>query len=411
SGSHTIPRLILNKLGRLELDKTEKEMELLGRDLTLQNPSNGGNLAFVSLLPQFLLNRSLGFLSYLFNRIENSFDAIVSHRNYYPNEAELLALLKHPELMGRDPEKMRPLTQCLTSISHFIDYGAKLTDQTLKAWADIGFLTHGFRLWRYDTLGDTNSLLAQFGFQPAPTPRPFNEVFGKGFIYSDKETGLTLEFRRGYLLATHPEHGTLVIRNSSPVFGRDLLKHPAYYLKKSLTPHEILTFDPRTLNDLDSILHYRHYPSNLNDKDESSAHGISNLTQGIMDLNTRYRKFKIDTEAFQKGEFIGHLVPGLPKIIDVLNKLQSKKIPLPDLAFVQPEYLPYQPYFYRDADMRKVDRFPLTPQHLKELNDFVKGQWSPQKYLESDWIRFLQQAGVENRGELVMLAPEKSSSG
>ncbi|MBY0402993.1 MAG: hypothetical protein K2X66_03785, partial [Cyanobacteria bacterium] len=243
-----------------------------------------------------------------------------------------------------------------------------------------------------------------FGFKPAPESRPLNEVFGKGFLFKDQASGSNVEFRRGYLLVTHPEKGTLVIRNSSPVFGRDLLRHPAYYLKKPLTPEGILTFDPRTLTDQDSILYREHYP-NKNNSDTHSAKSLSALTNSLLEINTRYRKFKLDTEAFDNGSFTGQHSPGLPKLVNVLNQLKAQGKELPDLAFTQPEFPPYQPYFYFDADMKKTDQFRLTPSHLQELNDFVSGQWSEKKYLESDWIRFLTQAGVENRGELVMLEP------
>ncbi|MBY0405931.1 MAG: ankyrin repeat domain-containing protein, partial [Cyanobacteria bacterium] len=375
---------------------------LMQKHLTNQNLSNPGALAFVSFLPDLLLNQPMRYLNSSFLKIEKFFSEYSAQRDFHPNEAELLLMIKHPDLWDRDPQKASALTRCLTSISHFIDIDASLTDETLKTWGDIGFLTHGFRFWRYDTLGGPQSLLAQFGFQPATESRPLNDVFGKGFLYKDQPSGSLVEFRRGYLLITHPEKGTLVIRNSSPVFGRDLLRHPAYYVKTPLTPNELLSFDPRTLTDQDSILYRDHYP-NRNNSDSHSAKSLSALTNTLLDLNTRYRKFKLDTEAFENGTFKGHLSPGLPKWVQVLNQLKAQGKPLPDLAFTQPEFPPYQPYFYFDADMNKTDRFPLTPSHLQELNDFVSGQWSDKKYPESDWIRFLNQAGVKNHGELVLL--------
>jgi ankyrin repeat protein len=406
-------KLVLNHTLELSPDAKQKlalhllmvkHLILMGKHLTDLNPTNRGTLAFVSLLPDLLLNHSINYLNDNFAKIEQFFDTHPTQRNFHPYEAELLVMLKHPELWDRYPQKTSRLTRCLTSISHFIDVGAKLSDETLKTWGDIGFLTHGFRFWRYDTLGGSQSLLAQFGFRPAPESRPLNEVFGKGFLYKDQPSGSLVEFRRGYLLITHPEKGTLVIRNSSPMFGRDLLRHPAYYLKKPLIPNELLSFDPRTLNDQDSILYRDHYP-NRNNSDSHSAKSISALTETLLEINDQYRKFKLDTEAFENGTFTGHLSPGLPKLVNVLNQLKAQGKPLPDLAFTQPEFPPYQPYFYFDGDMKKTDRFPLTPSHLQELNDFVSGQWSEKKYLESDWIRFLTQAGVENHGELVMLEP------
>ena len=42
------------------------------------------------------------------------------------------------------------------------------------------------------------------------------------------------EFRRGYLLVSHPAHGTLIIRNSSHDFGRDRLLEVAYWSRKAI---------------------------------------------------------------------------------------------------------------------------------------------------------------------------------
>ncbi|MBY0405862.1 MAG: ankyrin repeat domain-containing protein [Cyanobacteria bacterium] len=385
--------------------KFMKSMVQLMKNFNSQDPQNPGSLGFVSILPDLLLNHSISWMNTLFNRIESAYDNHPSMREYHPNEAELLLLIKHPELMERNPEKIGSLTRCLTSISHFVDVAARLSDQTLKCWGDIGFLTHGFRFWRYDTVGGADSLLAQFGFEPAPETRPLNDVFGKGFLYQRPTSRTLIEFRRGYLLVTNPERGTLVIRNSSPAFGRDLLKHPAYYLKKQMSREQVLAFDPRTLADQDSLLYRRHYPNQINSSHESSQ-GIVFLTNALLEINTQYRNYKLDTEAFHQGHFKGHLSPGLPKLVKVLTMFQAKGLTLPDLAFTQSEFPPYQPYFYDDLDMKKTDRFPMTPAHLKELTDFVNGAWTERKYPESDWIRFLQQAGVENRGELVMLEPE-----
>jgi hypothetical protein len=370
-----------------------------------QKQNNPGSLAFVSLLPELLLKEPSHFLNPYLSKIETFMGGFPDQRNYHPNEAELLLMLKHPDLLEREPKKAGTLTKCLTSISYFMSIGAELSDETLKTWGDIGFLTHGFRFWRYDTVGGNESLFAQFGFQPTPDSRLLNEVFGKGFLYEDKASGSWVEFRRGYLLVSHPEKGTLVIRNSSPVFGRDLLRHPSYYLKKSLTKSEILDFDPRSLTDKDSILYREHYPNKKNSS-KDSAQGITGLTNTLLDINNRYRKFKFDTEAFGGGEFKGHLSAGFVKLVQVLNDFKLHGKPVPDLAFVQPEFPIYAPYpFGEDASGRLVNRYQLTPSSMKELNDFATGNWTEEKYPHSSLIEFIKKAGVENRGELVMLEP------
>ncbi|MBY0403173.1 MAG: ankyrin repeat domain-containing protein [Cyanobacteria bacterium] len=363
-----------------------------------------------SLMPQLMWNHPITDLHQLFQLSERFFDNNRPLRNFHPNEAELMLLIKHPDLLDRPQGKINSLSTCLTSISHFIDTGAQLSDKTLKTWGELGFLTHGFRFWRFDALGGSKSLLAQFGFKPFPDPRPFDNVFGKGFLYKDKASGAWVEFRRGYLLVTHPDDGTLVVRNSSPAFGRDLLRHPAYYLKTPLTLSDLNAFDPRTLKDSDSVLHRQHYPPRMGNVSSSSqgADAIAALTEILLKVKDDYRKFKLDTEGFDpQGQFTGHLSPGLGKMVDFLNRAKAQGKPLPDLAFVNPEYPIYQPYsFGEDASGKLVNRLKITPSILKELNHFVLGGWTEEKYPDSVWLQFIKMAGVENRGELVMLSPE-----
>ncbi|MBY0403507.1 MAG: ankyrin repeat domain-containing protein [Cyanobacteria bacterium] len=371
-------------------------------------PTTTESMNFVAGLSQFLLNHPLSDLTRFLDATESFYDHHPVQRNYHPNEAELMLLIRHPDIWGgKDHSISQPLSTCLTSISHFIDIGARLSDKTFTTWGNLGFLTHGFRFWRYDAIGGSSSLLSDFGFKPAPESRPFNEIFGHGFLYQDPESSALIEFRRGYLLVSQPNMGTLIVRNSSPAFGRDLLRHPAYFMKQALTASEILTFNPQTLSDEQSVLSRDHYPHQTNESTDSE-NAITDLTNILLNIKNKYRMFKLDTEAFQQQEFIGHLSPGLPKLVKHLNRLQSTGKPLPDLAFTHPEYPIYQPYSYFDADMKKTDRFELSPAHLTEINDFISGSWRPEKYPHSDWIRFLSQAGVENRGELVMIEPLSS---
>jgi ankyrin repeat protein len=369
--------------------------------------------SFISVMPKLLTLHPKHWVPFL-KQLEKVYDTFSGLQGFHPNEAELLLLVKHPDFYdasGNGDQYLSSLTTALTSISHFIDTGAELTDETLQAWGNVGFLTHAFRFWRYDTLGGEQSLLAQFGFQPAPDDRPLDDVFGKGFLLEEPRSGAQIEFRRGYLLVSQPGLGTLVIRNSSTVFGRNLLKHPGYYLPKVLKKEEILAFDPRTLPESANILHRDLYEYDPNSEDGPTPNGkwIWYLTQTLLKVKDEYRKFKLDTEAFgAKGQFTGHLSPGLPKMISFLNGLKSQGKPLPDLAFTHPEFPISQPYAYgEDALGNPVHRFKLTPSALKELNDFVSGNWSEVKYPDSTWIQFINKAGVENRGELVMLEPEK----
>ncbi|MBY0404979.1 MAG: hypothetical protein K2X66_13855, partial [Cyanobacteria bacterium] len=362
---------------------------------------NPPSALFVQLVPDILLNQPLSTLNELSNRIELLMDHKPTARGYHSNEAELLLLLNHPELWDRNPNKTEDLTEALTSITRFIEPSeVLLSDTAVKAWASIGSLTHSFRFWKWDAMGGDKSLLSQFGFQSLPTGRP-GDTFGKGFLYKDEISGSTLEFRRGYLLATHLDHGTLVIRNSSPAFGRDLMRHPAYLLPNALTHADILAFNPKDLPETQNILHRNVYLGPDRKQNDADKHLLF-LTDSIERVKADYRRFKLDTSAFEGYDedkhFTGHLSEGLPKVVHLLNELHAKSPdkPLPNLAFVHPHYPIYQPNGV----------FVMTPAHLKELNHFIQGKLTGEALAQSDWLKFMTQHGVEQRGELVILDPE-----
>ncbi|MBY0405152.1 MAG: ankyrin repeat domain-containing protein, partial [Cyanobacteria bacterium] len=367
----------------------------------------------IDFLPELLLKHGLGHIIPLASRVERFFDRHELQRGYHPNETELMLLLKHPDLLERDSFKIAPFTQALTSITYFIHENVPLSDAVTKSWGDIGFLSHGFRFWKYDTVG-TDTLLESFGFRKLETSGEVHQTFGQGFGYEDKRLSPSQRpcfvFRRGCLMVSHPDAGTLVIRNSSKVFGRKLLKHPAYLIPKAYSLAELSVLDPQQIPEEYHVLNKAWYtPKPKEVWQGQGSHHLPFLSDLLMGLKEQYRRFKLDTEAFEgTGEdrhFIGHRSPGLVQLVNCLNAWQREGKALPDLAFVHPELPIYQPYTSLDEDLKRTDRFKMTPKHLKELTDFISNQWSPQKYPESDWIRFLHQAGVENRAELVMIDP------
>ncbi|MBY0402470.1 MAG: hypothetical protein K2X66_01105, partial [Cyanobacteria bacterium] len=360
---------------------------------------------FVNSRADLLLNQPLSIIFRLSRAVSSFFDNTPKRRGFHPNEAELLLLLNHPDLLDRNPNNTADLTLALTSMTRFIaNPRVNLTDTAVKAWASIGSLTNSFRFWKWDAMGGDKSLLSQFGFKVLPTGRP-GDAFGKGFLYKDEASGVTVEFRRGYLLATHPEHGTLVIRNSSPVFGRDLMRHPAYLLPNALTDSEILAFNPKNLPEEKNILHRNVYLGPDGKQNKADQHLLF-LTEAIEGVKEEYRRFKLDTSAFEgygnERHFTGHLSKGLPNIVNLLNQLKetSPEKPLPNLAFTYPRLPIYQPNGV----------YVMTPAHLKELNQFIKGELTGEALAQSDWLKFMTQHGVEQRGELVILDPEDSPS-
>ncbi len=152
---------------------------------------------------------------------------------------ELLAILQpYAQKVNRNPSDLSFATAAITRLYNFL--GAhinKLDPAAYNTWLQVGAMGMGFSRWKFDAMTlykgqgprQEKSLLEQSGlFQPVP-PRTSDAVYHRGYLHRDEETGLTVELRRAYMVVSHPSLGTLVVRNSSHHFGRDLLEEPAYY--------------------------------------------------------------------------------------------------------------------------------------------------------------------------------------
>ncbi len=164
---------------------------------------------------------------------------------------ELLALLgpylqkvQQMEEKADQPKYTSIASAALTRLYQFIEHRAirKLDSSALNTWAQVGALGMGFNRWKWDAavpykgMGpmEASPLLVQSGlFQPLP-PREDDAVYGPALAYTDPDFGLSVELRRAYIAVSLPETGTLVIRNSSHHFGRDLFPEPAYYSRIDL---------------------------------------------------------------------------------------------------------------------------------------------------------------------------------
>ncbi len=201
----------------------------------------------------------------LIQHIEQASDHLAASRKIigqHPNEVEMMLLMRHPMFHDVSQKAHKDqLVKSLTSITRFIRHGLFQTPpEVLDNWGHIGALSLGFRHLKYDAMGKENALLAKFGgvyFHG----HPITQTFGNGFLFSKKLTpSLPLDeetvvlLLHGLKLVSHPSHGTLIIRNSSKVFGRDLLDHPAYYTPRYLTPTDLKTYDPKTDETLKHIL-------------------------------------------------------------------------------------------------------------------------------------------------------------
>lgn len=125
---------------------------------------------------------------------------------------------------------------------------------TYNNWSRIGTLGLSFTKWQFDAMrrwkgfgpSEKISLMEQSGlFAPIPK-RPNDSAYFGGFLHHNPETDLSIEMRRAYIVISKPGSGTLVIRNSSPDFGRHLLEEPAYFHPDREYTDSGNLFDPDT---------------------------------------------------------------------------------------------------------------------------------------------------------------------
>lgn len=114
--------------------------------------------------------------------------------------------------------------------------------EVMDTWAQVGALGMGFNRWKWEAatpykgMGPMETMppLVQSGvFKKVPV-RKSDKVYGPAVAHRDPATGLCIELRRGYIALSKPGLGTMVIRNSSHHFGRDLFPEPAYYSQTDL---------------------------------------------------------------------------------------------------------------------------------------------------------------------------------
>lgn len=429
----------------------------------VKNAGTGSGTALNILLPKLLFTYDLTQVRHLLRGIENAMEWYEDEPfKYHQNEAELLALCNHP----RDPEltvgRTGLVTLALTSIDGWAKSDAlpKLPRSTVAAWGDIGLLTFSFLNWKFDaqriyttTNGrkeiEERSLLEKFGLEAADERYgnvPRNKDFGpsfllmpgsKEFTYAtnrgrseertfDKET--FIEFRRGYLLVSHPEHGTLIIRNSSPEFGRDLLQHPAYYSpngigEKGMGIEALLGFSPdKSLKAMkfSPILE----PELYTPTSDAPTH-IAFLAGEGMGLKDEYRRWKFDTkrstawaihpEVEEAHLLGGYLSPGFKELVTFLEKKvelaslaerqgQISRGEIPELAIAPSYYPAWVPYtFFGDEGMERR-RLIIDDEKLELMKDLVQGVVDPERLQESELSTFLQLA-FSTEGELILMSP------
>lgn len=178
---------------------------------------------------------------------------------------ELMALLIPYQEIQQSHRGMKRRTNynslasgALTRLYHFTDYTVggftvgELDGIGFNNWARIGTLGLSFSKWQFDAMTRWKkqgpmvqmTLLEQSGLFKRIPPRKNDSRYSGGFVYHSPETQLSIEMRRAYLVLSKPGLGSLVIRNSSPVFGRDKLAEPGYYHPNRTYGQANPLFDP-----------------------------------------------------------------------------------------------------------------------------------------------------------------------
>lgn len=172
---------------------------------------------------------------------------------HYPLLSEFFLALNAPVLVD-DKETLEKVVDAIKSIEYPDALHRKVSEKTVNNWARIGQLTHATRIWdtrfwKDDFEGERNSLLSLYGFQGIANDdsntvgRASDKVFGPGYAYQKGKT--LIEFRQSYLLASHPDIGTLLIRNSAHGAERSLTEEPAYFSPQPLSGIDLQTFAPK----------------------------------------------------------------------------------------------------------------------------------------------------------------------
>lgn len=333
-----------------------------------------------------------------------------------PNLAELFLSLNNPHL-GANLEYADYLTRTITSVEQHIGYGIRIRGNMVKQWARLGLLTHGFKPYKHDARGGEASMFRQFGFERFKRPQ---ENLGPGFLLTKAsnptalaalESNTMIEFRRGYVLASNPDWGTVLVRNSSLVFGRDLLWEPAYYSSKALTPKDLKKLDSE--ESLEKAGFTRILDPKLYDSSSSQgfAHNLEKLLDELFHMRDAYSKWRFDPNGFdQNDNFTGDLTPGMRTLANTLENLLGEQAlgmsegSLPSLALFSPKLPPEHPFVFHDTLGNSHRSLTVTETLVEELQARLNGTWNEANYPNSMWTAFVQ-AAVDHQAEILLVDP------
>ena len=406
---------------------------------------------FLRLFPALTTNFPPGSVNSLLSGFESELDGFDPPQGTHSNMAEFFALLNHPGLNELTSETVGVLTSLITAADRWLDKDSEtdISIEHVKAWRDLGFISFAHLGLKYDAMRTFDAglrmpcLLERFGFeriQPRETDFEYeigNQTFsgyGPGYQLrvdsSNRELleqhgfpvkrPFYLEARRGYFLLSFEGLGTLVVRNSSAHFGRDLLPVPALYSHQAInTPlHE------RDLQLLDDAEVYASYQSvlnvDLNLKKKHFDNRLLTLTSALRAFLNAYDAWKFDTEyprAYKDfdGDIVGgYNSVGFASVVDDLElrmeaTFDNPNAVMPALAFAAHAQPAWNFCPWEDRKGIEHRKFPINRPRLDVLRALANGG----RFAVSDLdlaeteVRSFFEAGFHYQGRLVLVDPDQ----
>lgn len=416
-------------------------------------PETGDNLLgqpFLRLFPLLTTDFPPRSVDALLKAFEGELDTFRPPLGNHPNMSEFFALLNHPELTDLTPSTVGALTSVITAADRWLDRDdeTEVTVKHVKAWRDFGFLCFGHADFKYDTrqikLGPLlmPAIVEGFGFE-----RVFErETDSKHYIgnneYSGYGTGYQLkldprnrkfleeqdfpldrnfyfEARRGYYILSLEKIGTLVVRNNSAHFGRDLLPVPVLFSYSAIDS----PYSEEDLQQFDTTEIYQRFKSALNiDLNITKNHierRLLKLSTAMRSVLRAYDAWKFDTQfprAFvdRDGDIDGaYNSPGFNAVVEYLENSflingGTSVNSTPALAFAvnnQPawNFCPWNDAIGLENRKLNIDHDRLAV--LKRLAEGGRFAVSDEE-LDLTGIRQFFEAGFRYQGRLVLVDPE-----
>jgi hypothetical protein len=402
------------------------------------------------MLPNIVLSEKIPSVVTLLRGIDRLNDVDETARGFHPFESELMALLAHPVRSEQRRELVRATVLSLTSINRFLSvYIDKVPASTVSLWGRLGILGLSFRAWKWDTrgpdLGENRgvSLFEQFGFERLKQGGEGPEAFGQGFMLSAErkervrqealrrdpqsvfDPATRVEFHRGLLLASHSTHGTLIVRNSSPIFGRDLLRHPAYFSRfaqgRGFGRDEFSHLTPSLIEgSFTQALHGSLYSS-----PRSVAPDLEFLLTQLEEVRQSYGCWKFDTDprtAWDRIEGVGtalhggYYSEGYTSLVEYLARstviARTGRAPSPALAFFDRRLPPWVPLRFTDLDGQSFSTLRLDVRTLSLLKKLTDSTASKKDFKDDNGRTYeFFQKGLDAGAELVIVDEKGDSYG